>query len=140
MPALGFEGDDAATPKRQELIAGCPIAPGWMNGKQGHDLAGGEPCLADQVQGFGESAAGVGRLVKKHGESASLGAVRKPRALPPRDAFLRTNGHRIHVLIALGVEIGAQERREVRTHCAESHDHNRSLPVRECGHQCPAQR
>ncbi len=79
-----------------------------MDRDEGDDVARGEARAADGVDGPGERAAGVDRLVDDDGDRPSLGAARERRPLPGRQPFLRAYGHRVGLLIALGLEKGPE--------------------------------
>ena len=114
MPTLRLEGHNGADRrKRQRLGATCPVAPRRVDRDQADYTARRKTRLADSVDTPGEGAPGVGGLVDDHGHGPLLGAAREPRHLPLRDTLLRTDGHRVRLLVAVGFEVGAKQRGEV---------------------------
>jgi len=100
-----------------------------MDRDQGDDVPRGEARAANGVDGSGERAAGVDRLVDDDGDRPSLGAADERGPFPRRQPFLRADGHRVGLVIALGFEKGPEQRSEVRTGRPQPHDEDRAPAV-----------
>ena len=110
VPLLRLEAEDTDVGDRQAFELGRPVPPRGVNGEQRDRIARGDAGSAEHADRPRQRRSGVEGFVDHHDEPAPLRTAGESRGLRRRHPLLRMDGHRVHVLVAVGPQAGRHHR------------------------------